>query len=87
MLTLKYTTKAQKSLDKLDRAVKKKIEDYMNDLCTLQNPRAKGKGLTGNRAGQWRYRVGDYRVICEIQDSVLIILVLEIGHRSEIYKK
>ena len=47
----------------------------------------KGKGLTGSRTGQWRYRIGDYRVICEVQGKIFIVLVLEIGHRSDVYKK
>ena len=50
-----------------------------------ENPRVHGKGLVENKSGQWRYRIGDYRVICEIKDEEIIILVLEIGHRREIY--
>ena len=51
--------------------------------CT--NPRQHGKGLTSNRSGQWRYRIGDYRLLAEIQEDKIIILILEIGHRSVIY--
>ena len=51
--------------------------------CT--NPRVRGKGLTANRSGQWRYRVGDYRILARIEDGKVLILVLSIGHRSEIY--
>ena len=58
----------------------------MDDLCELENPKDRGKGLTGSRAGQWRYRVGDYRIICEIQGKVCVVLVLEVGHRSKVYK-
>lgn len=84
---IKYTRRARKVLDKLDRVAKERIEKYIDELCEKPNPRIKGKGLTGSRAGQWRYRVGDYRIICEIQDGFFIVLVLEIGHRSDVYKK
>ena len=50
-----------------------------------ENPRIHGKGLTSNRSGEWRYRVGDYRIIVEIQDNEVIVLVLNIGHRSSVY--
>ena len=53
-------------------------------LCG-ENPRAFGKALTANRKGQWRYRIGDYRLICAIEDDRLVILALAIGHRREIY--
>ena len=52
-----------------------------------ENPRLHGKGLTSNRLGEWRYRVGDYRLICEIKDEEIIILVLQIGYRRSIYDK
>ena len=55
------------------------------NLVNCDNPRVKGKGLTANRSGQWRYRIGDYRVIAEIDDNKIVILVLEVGHRSKIY--
>lgn len=52
-----------------------------------ENPRQYGKGLTANLSGQWRYRIGDYRLIAEIQDNKVVILILTIGHRLEIYKE
>ena len=55
------------------------------NLVGCENPRIHGKGLTANRSGQWRYRIGDYRLICQIQDERLVILALTIGHRREIY--
>lgn len=78
------------------RAVKqlKKLDKYMASLITgwlrkniegCSDPRQHGKGLTANRSGQWRYRIGDYRIIAEIQDDKVIVLVLAIGHRSDIY--
>lgn len=51
------------------------------------NPRQQGKGLTGDRSNNWRYRIGNYRLICDIQDDKMIILALEFGHRKDIYKK
>jgi len=53
----------------------------------MNNPRSKGKALSGNLKGLWRYRVGDYRVICQIIDNEVVILVVELGHRKEIYRK
>lgn len=50
------------------------------------DPRSHGKGLTANRSGKWRYRVGDYRVLCEIRDAELVVLAIEIGHRRDIYR-
>lgn len=56
------------------------------NLVNCSDPRIHGKGLTSNRSGQWRYRVGDYRLIAEIQDEKIIILILSVGHRSDVYK-
>lgn len=81
-----YSKKAQKQFDKLDSVIKKRIKKYTDELETLENPRDKGTALVGNLSGFWRYRVGDYRLICHINDSELIILCLEITHRSEAYK-
>ena len=52
-----------------------------------EDPRERGKGLTANRSGEWRYRVGDYRVLCDIQDGRLVVLVIDVAHRSRVYKK
>ena len=75
--------KFAKSFKKLDPFVRKQIKAYLNRVT--ENPRAKGKALVANRTGQWRYGVGAYRVIVNIQDSELIILALEVGHRRDIY--
>ena len=77
------TPKFAKSFKKLDPFVRKQIKAYLNRVT--ENPRAKGKALVANRTGQWRYGVGAYRVIVNIQDSELIILALEVGHRPDIY--
>ena len=80
-----YLAKPRKQLAKLDNSVKKRILDYMDEVANLSDPRSKGKGLVGDLKGFWRYRVGDYRLICRIHDEELEILVVEIGHRKEIY--
>jgi len=85
--TVEYTQQAIKQLKKLDKNTRKLIYAWIDkNLQKCENPRLHGKGLTANRSGQWRYRVGNYRIIAEIEDSKVIILVLSIGHRSEIYK-
>ena len=71
---------------KLDRYTQKILRAWIDkNLVDCENPRAYGKGLTANRSGQWRYRIGDYRIICSVEDGKLIILALSDGHRSEIY--
>ena len=70
----------------MDRATASFITGWMRkNLEGCSNPRQRGKGLTANRSGQWRYRVGDYRIIAKIEDDRVLILVLEVGHRSEVY--
>lgn len=82
-----FTEKAKKQLKKLDKHISSLILGWLEkNIQNCENPRIHGKGLVENKSGQWRYRVGDYRIICEIQDNKVIILVLEIGHRKEIYK-
>ena len=77
------TPKFAKNFKKLDPFVRKQIKSYLNRVT--ENPRAKGKALVVNRTGQWRYCIGPYRVIVNIQDNELIILALEVGHRRDIY--
>ncbi|MBR2527307.1 MAG: type II toxin-antitoxin system RelE/ParE family toxin [Blautia sp.] len=73
---------------KLDKYTQKIIRAWIDkNLVNCENPREYGKGLTANRSGQWRYRIGDYRLICSIEDERLVILALTVGHRSEIYKQ
>lgn len=83
-----FTEKAKKQLQKLDRPIAALIIGWLEkNIEGCENPRIHGKGLLENKSGLWRYRIGNYRVICEIQDKEIIILVLEIGHRKDIYKK
>lgn len=85
---VEFTEKSKKQLKKMDRATAALIIGWLEkNIQDCDNPRLYGKGLTSNRSGQWRYRIGDYRVITEIEDNKLIVLVITIGHRRDIYKK
>ncbi len=80
------TTTAKKQLKKLDHQWQSKILNYLEDeVAILENPQVKGKALVGNKKGLWRYRVGDYRIICQIIDEELIILMVLVGHRKNVY--
>ncbi len=79
------TKKARKNLDKLDKPIAKAITDYMDKIQNLDDPRSKGKALTGNLAGLWRYRVSDYRVLCRIEDKILTIFAIKISHRKDVH--
>jgi mRNA interferase RelE/StbE len=83
---VEFSERAKKDLKKMDRFTQKMILSWIRkNLEGCENPRQHGKGLTSNHSGEWRYRVGDYRIIAEIQDRRVIILVLAVGHRSTIY--
>ena len=83
---VEFTKEALKQLKKMDKSNASLILGWIRkNLEGCDNPRIHGKGLTANRSGQWGYRVGDYRIIAEIQDDKVIVLVLNIGHRREIY--
>ena len=85
--TIDYTETAKGQLHKLDKQMARRIVDFMDErIAPAQNPRITGKALTGPLGGLWRYRVGDCRVICDLQDGALRVLVLHIGHRREIYR-
>ena len=84
---VQFTKSAMKDLKKLDRSTSALILGWVRkNLENCENPRLHGKGLTANRSGQWRYHVGDYRLLAEIEDNIITILILNIGHRSDIYK-
>ncbi len=84
---VEFTEGAKRELKKLDKFTAAMILGWVRkNLEGCENPRQHGKGLTANRSGQWRYRVGDYRIIAEIIDEKVLILILNIGHRREIYK-
>lgn len=80
------TERFKKEFKKLDRYTQKMIKAWITkNLINCYNPRIHGKALTSNRSGQWRYKIGDYRLICFINDNKLIILALNLGHRRDIY--
>ena len=80
------TDKFDKSFKKLDKQTQKIIKAWIEkNLVGCENPRLHGKGLTANKSGQWRYRVGDYRILVEIRDNELVLVLVEVGHRSRIY--
>ncbi|MGI5090729.1 type II toxin-antitoxin system RelE/ParE family toxin [Treponema vincentii] len=80
-----YSEGARKQLKKLDTSVRKRILDYMDEVALLDNPRVRGKMLVGSLLGFWRYRIGAYRVLCKIIDTTMVIFVVDIGHRKEVY--
>lgn len=83
---VEYLKSVQKTLEKMDKYTKRILFEWIDkNLEGCSNPRIHGKPLSANRAGQWRYRVGDYRIIADIQDAKLVILVIAVGHRREIY--
>ena len=84
-MIIEYSANTRKQLKKLDNSVKKRILDYMDNISKLDDPRTRGKALVGNLSGLWRYRIGDYRLLCRIIDEKLVIIVVEIGHRKEVY--
>ena len=80
-----FSEKALKQLKKLDRSTASLITGWLRkNIEGCSNPRQHGKGLTADRSGQWRYRVGSYRIIVDINDEKVLVLVLEIGHRKNI---
>lgn len=85
---LETSARFDRQFKKLPPSVQSSIVAYLKkNVEETTDPRACGKGLSGKLSGLWRYRVGDYRVICAIEESRLIVLALEVGHRRMIYKK
>lgn len=85
--TVEYTETARRELLRLDRPTARRILDYMDDqVATLDDPRQRGQALTGPLGGLWRYRVGRCRVICDIQDRVLCVLVVRVSGRDQAYR-
>lgn len=83
----KFDRRALRELNKLDPQSKQQILSYLEErIATDADPQSFGKGLKANLSGLWRYRVGDYRIICRIMDNELIVLVLAAGHRKTIYE-
>jgi len=86
--TIDYTDTAKRQLRKLDKQTARRIVDYMDErIAVLENPRDAGKALSGPLGGLWRYRVGDCRVICDIQDGALRVVVVQLGNRREVSRR
>jgi len=85
---IELSATAARELDKLDAPQAKRILKFLKErLSPLENPRSIGQALRGSEFGEfWKYRVGDYRLICRIEDDRLLILVLRVGHRREVYR-
>ncbi len=84
---IKVNDKAIRSLAKIDRKQAARIWHFLEvELPATTNPRATGKALQADLKGFWRYRIGDYRLICQIKDSEIVILVLDVDHRKDIYR-
>jgi mRNA interferase RelE/StbE len=85
---VELSAEVARELRKLDRQQAKRILKFLHErVAKLDDPRSIGKALHGSRLGEfWKYRVGDYRLICKIEDDRLIVLVLRVGHRKEIYR-
>lgn len=86
MWKIEYDEKAARELVKLDKRAAKNIKKYLDErIATNDDPRRFGEGLTENLAGLWKYRIGDYRIIAEIQENKIVVLIVRIGHRSKVY--
>jgi mRNA interferase RelE/StbE len=86
--TVEFSPKAEKQLRKLDRPVAQSLYDYLKEIETLDNPRSRGKALTGKLKGLWRYRVlGEWRIVCDIIDQKMVVLAIDIDKRKDVYRR
>jgi mRNA interferase RelE/StbE len=84
---IQFEPRALKEFEKLDRSTQQRVLGFLSkQIAPSPDPRAKGKALTGEFKGLWRYRIGEYRLICDIRDKILVIMVLRIAHRKDIYR-
>lgn len=84
---IEFDSAALKDLKRLDQTAQRRIVHYLRvRIATNDNPRRLGKALHGDKTGLWRYRIGDYRLLCRIEDQVLTVLVIAVGHRKEVYR-
>ena len=85
--TIEYTDTARRQLRKLDKPSARRILDYVEQrIAPLENPRSLGKALRGPLGDLWRYRIGEHRIICDLQDWQLRVLVVRVGRRKDIYR-
>jgi mRNA interferase RelE/StbE len=84
---IEFEKNAQKDLEKIDRQVVKRILSFLSRIEKLDDPRSVGEALKGSSLGSfWKYRVSDYRIISEIRDTTVLIIVIKIGHRKNVYR-
>jgi mRNA interferase RelE/StbE len=84
---IEFEKNAQKDLEKLDQQIAKRLLSFLSRIEKLEDPRSVGEALKGSVLGSlWKYRVGDYRIISEIKDTTVLIVVLKVGHRRNIYR-
>jgi mRNA interferase RelE/StbE len=83
---IEFKKQAAQEINKLDKPQRERIRAFLKNLATRDNVRVQGHALQGKLSNYWRYRVGDYRLVCQIKDSELIILIVNAGHRKDIYK-
>jgi len=87
MFHVEFTETANKQFSKLDKFTQRQLAKFINEnLKDTENPRRLGKALKGEYKGLWRYDTGKYRLICNIEDKILRILVVKVGHRREVYR-
>jgi mRNA interferase RelE/StbE len=85
---VKYDRRAIKQLERMDAGARRLLLAYISSrIDGVENPRSLGKALAGDRAGQWRYRVGSYRILAEIRDKEVTVFIFRIGRRSSVYDK
>lgn len=84
---IEFDKKARKEFANLDKSIQKQIDKFILKLAKSKNPRQMGEGLKGNLQPFWRYRIGNYRLLCSIEDNTVTILILRVKHRKEVYKE
>lgn len=82
---IEFSSRAAKEFKKFDRPVQLRIRSFLREIAQLDNPCNRGKALTANKRGLWRWRVGDYRIVADIVNETVVIVVVDIGHRSTVY--
>ena len=83
---IEFERKADKQLDKLNPHDAARIVKLLDEIAELEDPRSRGHTLTGELGGLWRYRAGDWRIITRVENHRVVVIVVEIGHRREVYR-
>lgn len=84
-MTIVLSNLFKRQFKRLDSVTQRRVNKYLKEISDLENPRSRGKALTGDFKGVWRYRVGDYRILCHIMDKEMVITVMTVAHRSSVY--